>query len=81
MPDPSDHGFPGYGQESGPDPRAGLGAVPVLVRPDGVLLPGVDEEAGWSAGGEDELRWSFGCAISALCAAPTTSSSNSRAGP
>src|ERR1700735_3891584 len=45
----------------GPDPRAGRGAVPVLVRPDGVLVPGVDDEAAWPAGGGDELRWSFGC--------------------
>src|ERR1700722_3472881 len=57
VPDPSDYDSPGCD----PDPRAGLGVVPVLVRPDGVLLPGIDDEAGWSAGGGDELRWSFGC--------------------
>jgi hypothetical protein len=41
----------------GPDLSAGWGAVPVLVRPDGVLVPGVDDEAVWPAGGGDELRW------------------------
>ena len=66
MPDSidSDHGL----ADCGPDPRAGRGAVPVLVRPDGVLLPGVDEEAAWPAGGGDELRWSFGCDLAGTLA-------------
>ena len=33
---------PGYGQEFHRIRVLDLGAVPVLVRPDGVLLPGVD---------------------------------------
>jgi hypothetical protein len=32
----------------------------VLVRDDGVLLSGVDDEAAWGGTGRDELRWSFG---------------------
>ncbi|MGH3398903.1 MAG: DUF222 domain-containing protein, partial [Streptosporangiaceae bacterium] len=70
MPDPGDrgHGLAGYGQEPGPDLRAGLSAGAVLVRPDGMLLPGVDEEAAWPAGGGDELGWSFGCDLSGVLA-------------
>ena len=64
MPDPSDYDFPGYG----PDSRAGRGAVPVLVRPDGALLPGVDDEAAWPAGGGDELSWSFRCDLAGALA-------------
>jgi hypothetical protein len=32
----------------------------VLVRDDGVLVSGVDDEAAWGEAGPDELRWSFG---------------------
>ncbi len=64
MPDPSDYDFPGYG----PDSRAGRGGVPVLVRPDGALLPGVDDEAAWPAGGGDELSWSFRCDLAGALA-------------
>src|SRR6185437_8371252 len=62
VPDPDDR--PYLGPTLGPDPRFGPSAVPVLVRPDGALLPGVDDEAAWpahSAHSADELHWSFGC--------------------
>lgn len=59
MPDPSDS--PYLRSTLGPDRRCAGSAVPVLVRPDGALLPGVDDEAAWPAHAADELRWSFGC--------------------
>jgi len=41
-------------------PFDGQTSAPVLVRDDGVLLSGVDDEAAWGGSGQDELRWSFG---------------------
>jgi len=48
VPDPSD------------GPFDGRTSAPVLVRDDGVLVSGVDDEAAWGEAGQDELRWSFG---------------------
>src|SRR6202035_2080219 len=62
--DPSDNDSPGYDA----NPRAGRGGVPVLVRPDGMLLPGVDDQAAWPAASGDELRWSFGCDLAGALA-------------
>ncbi|HEX3389322.1 MAG TPA: DUF222 domain-containing protein [Streptosporangiaceae bacterium] len=44
-------------------PIGGPTSAPVLVRDDGVLLSGVDEEAAWGGAGQDELRWSFGVGL------------------